>query len=564
MPQYRTTQTTPSNGAPTTTLPGQPTPTTVATSAAPPAVDASGMPIFDPSAGGQMTLDPSLLARYFLGDQSFQQMFQGFDEAHAAGASAGTHKNSWGQDVPNYQDPQWYTRNDHVTPGGDAKPLKIVDNATLNDEARKHQSDYDWMVKNGYKPTTVALKVMLGVTGAPDQQGLRWVLDHRPGEVHGTPMPAPNQAQLAATFTGAKSLPAANNASVSVPVKVSKEVMVKTLFGLDSEDLIALQRRLVDGGFYGNAKPVWGRLDSATESAYVYAMTTAITEPEKTFDEVIDSHSDLSQIRSARADKMQKELAARGISNGPNIKVTDARELDQTLTDAATKLIGRDLTPEERQDFINNFHAAESRDQRAAYDANVKEAANAAQGASDETVDSMLTGIEQLNQGMIVNPAQGGYGAYGIADKDWKLWLTRMGMDPTLAKTPENEKAVSKEVLLSYYDKYGNWEDAATAYLAGAGSGYKIGGSWNNLGTPADLGKRLAGAVASGQIKSTSDMAAEAMAATGTTTQTAPTAGSAAVTYLQDTHPVEYVGHAAAGRASDFLSMLTGAPGSGQ
>lgn len=86
------------------------------------------------------------------------------------------------------------------------------------------------------------------------------------------------------------------------------------------------------------------------------------------------------------------------------------------------------------------------------------------------TLDSFmraLSGQESGGNYNVANKDTGAHGKYQIMPANWPSWSQEAGLPAGAAKTPENQERVTRFKLQQYYNKYGNWEDVASAWYSG-------------------------------------------------------------------------------------------------
>lgn len=343
---------------------------------------------------------------------------------------------------------------------------------------------------------------------------------------------------------------------------VTVKDMLMSLTKLGKDEVIRLQQRLQESGYSGldaQGQPLkmqWGVIDPATTKAYRNLIGDALLHPDKTLTDLLDDHGqtnmrDLTDKRNALRAQKLSQLDAK-------VSLTASDDLISAAQTAAEKAIGRDLKPDELSTFIDSFHADERTRQEKLINAQVSSASQL--GVSDQQLNTFVDTVMSPSTG------PGGLNGLGMTPQEWSRWADRVGMGPKTADTPENERAVAKEIALNFYAQHGSWSDVATAWYAGPGqhfkdiarvSAYYHGESPDLTPNINDMADRVTTAMRGATSTAASDMAAT-LTANATESQASPSA--AAELMLQREHPVEYVGHEAAGRAADFFNLLAAGP----
>jgi hypothetical protein len=86
------------------------------------------------------------------------------------------------------------------------------------------------------------------------------------------------------------------------------------------------------------------------------------------------------------------------------------------------------------------------------------------------TVDQFMAALSGQESGGSYTAQNGRTGAYGrfqIMPANWPSWSREAGI-PGAAQTPENQEKVARYKLQQYFDKFGNWEDVASAWYSGS------------------------------------------------------------------------------------------------
>lgn len=150
------------------------------------------------------------------------------------------------------------------------------------------------------------------------------------------------------------------------PKQITKSDARKMLSGMSQEEFFALQQQLYGRGLYeagyysADPRPVsWGALgDPDTIQAFVTATTLA------------DYTGDLDQILNGPIDpRLSGAGAGRGGPTRPPlvIELPSAEDLGAVLKQSATKLLGRNPTPDELAAFVADFQSDSAAYQRESY-----------------------------------------------------------------------------------------------------------------------------------------------------------------------------------------------------
>lgn len=78
-----------------------------------------------------------------------------------------------------------------------------------------------------------------------------------------------------------------------------------------------------------------------------------------------------------------------------------------------------------------------------------------------------LSGQESGGSSTAQNARTGAYGTYQIMPGNWPAWSREAGI-PGAPQTPENQEKVARFKIQQYYDKFGNWQDVASAWYSGS------------------------------------------------------------------------------------------------
>lgn len=242
------------------------------------------------------------------------------------------------------------------------------------------------------------------------------------------------------------------------------------LYNMPADDLIKLQHKLWDGGYFqGESRPVWGTIDDATDAAYLAAMKDSLAHPSLTLDESIDAASK-GTMATRRAQRLAKKAEVdASLAAGVNGEGIVSADTIRTITDrVATELTGRMLSPEEKEQLVGIVQGKDTAD---------VQARSAAQRSSKLTEAGIVDDVELdrfVNLFAVQHAEQfpNVVGALGMRPREFQQWLVKLGMDPNTAFTPANERMVMKEMAADYFSQFGNWQDVAVAMLSGPSAGW--------------------------------------------------------------------------------------------
>lgn len=85
-------------------------------------------------------------------------------------------------------------------------------------------------------------------------------------------------------------------------------------------------------------------------------------------------------------------------------------------------------------------------------------------------LDSFMNAISTQESGGnygAKNSRTGASGRYQILPSNWPSWSQEAGLPKNAAQTPQNQERVARFKIQQYYNKYGNWEDVASAWYSG-------------------------------------------------------------------------------------------------
>jgi hypothetical protein len=85
----------------------------------------------------------------------------------------------------------------------------------------------------------------------------------------------------------------------------------------------------------------------------------------------------------------------------------------------------------------------------------------------DQFMDA-LSGQESGGDYTAQNARTGAYGRFQIMQSNWPSWAEEAGIGRNAPQTPANQEKVARFKLQQYYDKFGNWEDVASAWYSGS------------------------------------------------------------------------------------------------
>lgn len=174
---------------------------------------------------------------------------------------------------------------------------------------------------------------------------------------------SPAAAQLANNPTGPYS-PQSN------VYKTATQAMAQlpVLYASDAQGYLGMQQRLYKAGFYGTSAAntiAWGAYDTATIDAYRRAVLAAAqlsaSGAPVTFSELLDQNARNVAANLAGAPPQPRTYT-----------LTDPALVAGTAQKAAQDTLGRNLSAEEVQTFVQSYANEERTRQQAAYDAQVK------------------------------------------------------------------------------------------------------------------------------------------------------------------------------------------------
>lgn len=344
-------------------------------------------------------------------------------------------------------------------------------------------------------------------------------------------------------------------------VTANAQDLLAALYSMSTDDLTRLQRKLWDGGFYQSDKtsgvarkmqPTWGIADDATRIAYMSAMQMAITQPDKTLDEVMSSREGptLADQSAARKAAINEKLG----SADRTAAITSTATLNSILDKLAPAMLGHGLSDEDRKKYLDLIQGEQTIKAQKEFDISQKRARADVQGVSDDEVNRFLDLVQTNNKGGT---------ALGFDPKEWSSWVQKVGLPADTPMSPENQRQVAKELVLDYYSQFHNWRDVATAYFAGAGSGVTAQPS-----TLADSGQMVHGS-SGPPIQTVADTVARGMTSGQTPFSSAPYGGTVIPIQsidpaaeleqkIKTDNPTEYWGHETASRYEQFQQMLGG------
>lgn len=132
---------------------------------------------------------------------------------------------------------------------------------------------------------------------------------------------------------------------------LSWQSLSRLVDALPHHELVTLQERLWDAGFYHGEEPNWGVRDMATREAFNESLVTAqATSDSYTWDEMMEAYTGIESANQAQAQQKAIDEAMRGA--GLDVQtVSDPATIRMNANDMATQLIGRQLTIGERDAF---------------------------------------------------------------------------------------------------------------------------------------------------------------------------------------------------------------------
>lgn len=87
------------------------------------------------------------------------------------------------------------------------------------------------------------------------------------------------------------------------------------------------------------------------------------------------------------------------------------------------------------------------------------------------TIDQFMTALSGQESGGDYSAENGRTGAYGrfqILPSNWPSWAAEAGLGANAPQTPQNQEYVARFKLQQYFDRFGNWEDVASAWYSGS------------------------------------------------------------------------------------------------
>lgn len=78
-----------------------------------------------------------------------------------------------------------------------------------------------------------------------------------------------------------------------------------------------------------------------------------------------------------------------------------------------------------------------------------------------------ISGQESGGSYDVRNKDTGAIGKYQILPSNWSAWAKEAGLPANAPTTPANQEKVAQHKIQQYYNKYGNWEDVASAWYSG-------------------------------------------------------------------------------------------------
>lgn len=375
--------------------------------------------------------------------------------------------------------------------------------------------------------------------------------------------------------------------------KASISQIFEELYKLDEDELIALQQSLLEAGLVEGGRVSWGRVDTATRAAVVTLATEAAADPSKDMFSVLNKMirtngvTDNEVLAALGETDMEAAHKANMAQTLKPIQVSDPNVLRGIADDVGQKLLGRDLTPQEREAVFGIVQGKE-RDlahRQQAYDLKSQDYQSAvaitAQGpkSTENAPGDLSTGAAQVDQFMnaiAVGESGGDYGAYNagsgatgkyqILSKYWSAWAVESGLPANAPMTPQNQDRVARYKMLKYYKQYGNWRDVAIAWYGGAGGVKKAhaGGGYAKEGSYPSIQKYADDVVARMGSGGTPNADAQGVVAGGPPapfeySDVDPDAEAAA--YVRRTDPKGWGGNRFAQEAAEFSQLISGLPG---
>lgn len=150
----------------------------------------------------------------------------------------------------------------------------------------------------------------------------------------------------------------------------------------------------------------------------------------------------------------------------------------QALEVEANRLQGPDLSPNDLPDRLSTQEAAQLYRQRnkatptsSPYPTpGTKPTPFPRASGGKVTLDSFMTALSGQESGgnyAARNSRTGASGKYQILPSNWPSWSKEAGLPAGSAPTPKNQEYVARFKIQQYYNKYGNWEDVASAWYSG-------------------------------------------------------------------------------------------------
>lgn len=281
----------------------------------------------------------------------------------------------------------------------------------------------------------------------------------------------------------------------AVPVRPSQFVTpssaLSLLSSMSPDYLTSLQLQMWEARLYPeNSRPRWGEADSATREAFKALFLEAGLHPGQTIAGVL---SDLA-IDARDSTAPPEGSPGAGTTGMPTLVLPDfeptignEEELRQQIDDIASETLGQFLSDDQRTALVKRLQDREVSTQRAQYDRDVSRAREqyAAQlgersigggqqgvGATVNDVDAFLAALSGQESGGdygATNAGTGAHGRYQIMPGNWPEWSRRAGLPPGSPQTPQNQEIVARQIVMDYYQQFGNWRDVAVAWYSGPG-----------------------------------------------------------------------------------------------
>lgn len=281
---------------------------------------------------------------------------------------------------------------------------------------------------------------------------------------------------------------------------VTPSQVLALLGSMDEDYLTSLQNDMWQAGLFTEiggegTLPAWGRADAATRQAVMKLFEHASQDPSKPIDRVLADLTETHLNRLERAPGSPGEAAARDpmLVEVPDFapEVTSDETLGGMIDDIAQDLMGKFASPEQKAALMAKLREREIGVQRTEYDrsvADIRQQASAQYalgggtggaggggqgGGGQAEIDAFMAAISGQESGGLddpygaVNPHSGAHGRFQIMPANWKPWATRAGLGPNAPRTPENQEIVARQIMLDYYEQFGNWRDVAVAWYSG-------------------------------------------------------------------------------------------------